>query len=144
MKQLFKTLPQKLKKLLQFLLNPRFLLCFGLGWMITNGWSYALLGLGTFYDIGWMKAVAGAYLAILWFPFSPEKIITVAIAIGLLQWLFPGDTYTLGVLRDMRTKAVEAARRSREERRARREANRIRFREERQIPQQPSGEERDT
>ena len=144
MKQLFKTLPQKLKKLLQFLLNPRFLLCFGLGWMITNGWSYALLGLGTFYDIGWMKAVAGAYLAILWFPFSPEKIITVAIAIGLLQWLFPGDTYTLGVLRDMRTKAVKAARRSREERRARREANRIRFREERQIPQQPSGEERDT
>ena len=144
MKQLFKTLPQKLKKLLQFLLNPRFLLCFGLGWMITNGWSYALLGLGTFYDIGWMKAVAGAYLAILWFPFSPEKIITVAIAIGLLQWLFPGDTYTLGVLRNMRTKAVEAARRSREERRARREANRIRFREEGQIPQQPSGEERDT
>ena len=144
MKQLFKTLPQKLKKLLQFLLNPRFLLCFGLGWMITNGWSYALLGLGTFYDIGWMKAVAGAYLAILWFPFSPEKIITVAIAIGLLQWLFPGDTYTLGVLRDMRTKAVEAARRSREERRTRQEANRIRFREEGQIPQQPSGEERDT
>ncbi|MBQ3549332.1 MAG: hypothetical protein IJA33_05590 [Oscillospiraceae bacterium] len=144
MKQLLKTLPQKLKKLLQFLLNPRFLLCFGLGWMITNGWSYALLGLGTFYDIGWMKAVAGAYLAILWFPFSPEKIITVAIAIGLLQWLFPKDTYTLGVLRNMRTKAIEAARRSREERRARREANRIRFRKEGQIPQQPSGEERDT
>ena len=79
-----KSLLQKLKKILQFLLNPRFLLCFGIGWIITNGWAYFLFGLGSFTDVGWMKAVAGAYLAMLWFPFTPEKIITVGIAIALL------------------------------------------------------------
>ena len=61
-------------RLWQFLLNPRFLLCFGIGWIITNGWAYFLFGLGSFTDVGWMKAVAGAYLAMLWFPFTPEKI----------------------------------------------------------------------
>ena len=122
-----KSLLQKLKKLLQFLLNPRFLLCFGIGWIITNGWAYLLLGLGSFMDIGWMKAVAGTYLAILWFPFSPEKIITVGIAIALLKWLFPHDTYTLGVLHDMRVATIEAIRRARDERRARREENRRRW-----------------
>ena len=105
-----KSLLQKLKKLLQFLLNPRFLLCFGIGWIITNGWAYFLFGLGSFTDVGWMTAVAAAYLAILWFPFTPEKIITLAIAIALLKWLFPRDTYTLGVLHDLRVKAVTSLR----------------------------------
>ena len=45
---------EKLKRLvikaLQFLLNPRFLLCFGLGWIITNGWSYIMLGFGIFLE----------------------------------------------------------------------------------------------
>ncbi len=125
-----KTLLQKLKKLIQFLLNPRFLLCFGIGWIITNGWAYLLFGLGAFCDIGWMKAVAGAYLAILWFPFSPEKIVTVGIAIALLKWIFPHDTYTLGVLHDMRMAAIAAVRRACDERRARREENRRRCEEE--------------
>ena len=121
MKQKLLYLLQKLKSLLQFLLNPRFILCFGLGWMITNGWSYALMGIGTYCGIGWMQAVAGAYLAMLWFPFSPEKIVTVAIAIALLKWLFPHDTKTLAVLHNMRLKAVEALRNQREKRRQKRE-----------------------
>ena len=124
MKQKLHYLLQKLKALLQFLLNPRFLLCFGIGWMITNGWSYILLGLGSYYDIGWMKAVAGAYLAMLWLPISPEKIVTVAIAIGLLKLMFPHDKKTLAVLHDMRLKAREALRIQREGKKQRREANR--------------------
>ena len=35
-----------------------------------------MFGLGMFFDIGWMKAVSGAYMAALWLPFTPEKIIT--------------------------------------------------------------------
>ena len=31
------------------------------------------------------SAVAGAYLAFLWLPISPEKVITFAIAIILLR-----------------------------------------------------------
>ena len=87
-----------------FILNPRLLLCFGLGWMITNGWSYILLVLGSWLKIGWMIALSGAYLTFLWLPISPEKIITIAIAMWLMKVLFPNDTRTLGVLREMYAK----------------------------------------
>ncbi len=101
---------EKLKKVLQFLLNPRLLLCVAIAWMITNGWSYVMFGFGTYFEIGWMIAVSGAYLAFLWVPISPEKIVTFAIAIWLLRFLFPNDTKTLGVLRELYHKAKEAFR----------------------------------
>lgn len=93
------TFKEKCRKVIGFLLNPRLLLCFGIAWLITNGWSYIMLGLGTYYGIGWMIAVASAYLAFLWLPVSPEKIVTFIIAIALLRWLFPNDTKTLAVLK---------------------------------------------
>ena len=102
---------EKLKKILQFILNPRLLLCVGIAWMITNGWSYLMFGIGTYFEIGWMIAVSGAYLAFLWIPISPEKIATFAIAIALLRFLFPNDTKTLGVLRELYHKAKNAVRR---------------------------------
>ena len=92
------------KKTLQFFFNPRFLLCFGLGWIVTNGWSYIMMTLGLLLKIDWMIWVSGAYLTFLWLPISPEKIVTVAIAIFLLKWLFPNDTKTLGVLISLRDK----------------------------------------
>ena len=78
----------------QLILNPRFLLCFGIAWLITNGWSYLLFGLGMLFDIGWMTTVAGAYIAFLWLPFTPEKIVTFAIALGLRRLIFPKDKKT--------------------------------------------------
>lgn len=98
-----------------FLFNPRFLLCFGMGWMITNGWSYLMLGVGMYFQIGWMIAVATAYLTFLWLPVSPEKIITVGIAIGLMQWLFPKDEKTLGILRGLHERAKEALKKKKKE-----------------------------
>lgn len=92
---------EKLKKIIQFIINPRFLFCFGIAWMITNGWSYIVFGIGTFYNIGWMIAVSGAYLAFLWLPISPEKLVTVLIAMWLLKRLFPNDQKTLGVLKQL-------------------------------------------
>ena len=97
-----------LKKTLQFIGNPRLLLCLALGWLITNGWSYIMFGIGTYLEINWMVAVSGAYLAFLWLPISPEKIITFAIAIALLRWLFPQDQKTLAVLRGWYEKAKTA------------------------------------
>ena len=99
---------QKLKKILQFLLNPRLLLCLGIAWLITNGWSYILLAIGTACDIEWMTYVAGGYVAFLWVPISPEKIATAAIAIFLLKLLFPNDKKTLGVLKNLHQKAKAA------------------------------------
>ena len=97
-----------IKKILQFLLNPRFLLCFGLAWMITNGWCYIFIGVGTIYEIGWMLAVGTTYFAFLWLPFTPEKIVTIPIAIAFLKWFFPKDEKTLAVLQQMYQKAKEA------------------------------------
>lgn len=94
----------------RFLLNPRFLLCVSIAWLITNGWSYIMLGIGTYCQIGWMIAVSSAYLAFLWLPVSPEKIVTVLIAMTLLRRLFPNDRQTLGVLRDIYTKLKETQR----------------------------------
>ena len=109
-------LKQNLKKGLQFILNPRLVLCFMIGWLITNGWSYIMFGIGTYLEINWMVAVSGAYLAFLWLPISPEKLVTFAIAIALLRWLFPGDQKTLAVLRRWYEKAKAAVQRRRERR----------------------------
>ncbi|MBQ2929528.1 MAG: hypothetical protein IJD99_04870 [Clostridia bacterium] len=110
-------LKHNLKKTWQFIANPRLLLCWLIAWIITNGWSYILFGIGTYYEIEWMIAVSGAYLAFLWLPISPEKLVTIAIAIALLRWLFPGDQKTLAVMRGWYEKA-KAAVRTRRERKA--------------------------
>ncbi len=109
---------QKIKAFLQFFTNPRLLLCLAVAWMITNGWSYVVLGMGTFFKINWMIAVGSAYMAILWFPFSPEKLLTVAIAVALLRWLFPNDQKTLAVLYEMREKAKQAIRKRKNKKKA--------------------------
>ena len=95
---------QTIKKWLKFLFNPRLILCLGIAWIITNGWCYVFLAIGTLLDITWMTAVGAAYGFFLWGLPTPEKIITVAIAIFLLKRLFPNDTKTLAVLLDMQKK----------------------------------------
>lgn len=116
---------EKIKKIVQFITNPRFLLCFGIGWIITNGWSYILFALGMALDIHWMTAVAGAYLAFLWLPISPEKIVTCAIAIALLRWLFPDDQKTLAVLRNLLNKAKAAIHTKKEQHQAKKAENQL-------------------
>lgn len=103
------------KKALQFLLNPRLLLCFGIGWMITNGWSYIVFGLGTWLGNEWMIGISSAYLTILWLPISPEKIITITIAIWLMKLMFPNDEKTLGALRHSLDSLKKAFRRKKNE-----------------------------
>lgn len=96
-----------LKKWLAILLNPRLLLCLLLAWCLTNGWSYALLFLGLTFGIGWMSAIGSAYIGFLWFPFTPEKLLTITIALFLLRLLFPNDQKTLHALRIERDRLRE-------------------------------------
>lgn len=103
-----KIMKAKLKKIFQFIANPHLLLCVAIAWLITNGWSYIMLALGTFFKIDWMMAVSGAYVAFLWLPLSPEKLVTFAIAIVLLRWIFPNDQKTLAVLKELHAKAKKA------------------------------------
>ena len=68
-----------------------------------------------------MVGVSGAYLTFLWLPISPEKIITITIAMWLMKVLFPNDTKTLGVLKEMYAKlkaAVAVKRTERKEKKA--------------------------
>lgn len=102
------TTKRKINKAIQFIFNPRLVLCVGIAWMITNGWSYVMFGFGMYFEIEWMIAVSSAYLAFLWIPISPEKIVTAAIAIVLLRFLFPNDEKTLAVLTQMYHKAKAA------------------------------------
>lgn len=90
----------KIKKFLSFFFNPHFMLCFGIAWLITNGWAYILLLFGGMFHISWMVVIASGYLAILWIPCTPEKIITVSISVFLLKKLFPEDERTLLVLKE--------------------------------------------
>lgn len=99
---------EKIKKAIHFISNPRLLFCWGIAWMITNGWSYIMVGMGTWLDIPWMQVVGSSYLAVLWVPFSPEKLLTTAIAMMLLRLIFPNDQKTLAVLREMYAKAKAA------------------------------------
>lgn len=91
-----------LKIIIEFCLNPRLLLCFGIGWMITNGWAYIATALGAWFGIDWLFGIGATYLTALWIPFTPEKIITVIIAIFLLKRLFPNDKKTLERLYKMK------------------------------------------
>ncbi len=54
-----------IKTVVEFILNPRLLLCFGLAWIITNGWAYITAFIGVRLGIEWLTAVAGGYLAAL-------------------------------------------------------------------------------
>ena len=89
----------KLRRFLQFITNPKLLLCLLIAWFITNGWSYIMFGIGTYFKINWMIGISSAYLAFLWLPISPEKILTIIIAIALLDWIFPNDQKTLAILK---------------------------------------------
>ena len=105
---------QKLKRIIHFITNPKLILCLVIAWLITNGWSYVLFVVGTYFEINWMIGLSGAYLALLWLPVSPEKLMTLAIAVALLNHMFPDDTRTLAVLKHMKDKAKDAVKNRKE------------------------------
>lgn len=115
------TWKKTLRRWVQFFLNPRLLLCFGLAWMITNGWCYVFILLGTWLGISWMLVVGSAWAGLLWLPGTPEKLVTLLIAIFLLRLLFPGDEKTLKLLHEERQKLHRLWRRQREKARRKHE-----------------------
>ena len=59
---------------------------------------------------------------VLWFPFSPEKVATFAIAMALLRWLFPKDEKTLKVMKELYASAKAKASALREKHKAKKES----------------------
>lgn len=119
-----------IKKWLGVILNPRLLLCLFVAWMITNGWSYVVTVIGTLCEIQWMTALGGAYMSLLWVPFTPEKLLTVIIALFLMRLIFPRDKKTIGVLREQVRTIKESYIKKREQRRQRRCERRNRYKQD--------------
>ena len=90
-RQVFRNLLECLLQVVKILITPKLLMTFGIAWTITNGWSYLFVGFGVAFQIDWMLGIGSAYQAFLWFPFTAEKFITVAIALWLAKWFFPND-----------------------------------------------------
>ncbi len=87
--------------------NPHLLISIGIAWFITNGWSYCALGFGVYFEIAWLRNLGTFWLGLLWLPGTPEKLLTFALAIGILRLLFPDDTRTLTILRQKRRQLHE-------------------------------------
>lgn len=119
-KTLKKRIFDTVKKWLMVILNPKLLLCLLCAWMITNGWSYVFTFLGPVLDINWMTVAGTAYMSLLWVPFTPEKLLTVAIAIFLMRLIFPRDKKTIGVLKEELEKLKKSYIARRDKRRERR------------------------
>ena len=82
-------------------LNIKFLLSFFCAWMVTNGWSYIFVVLGPVLNLKWMTTVGVSYQTFLWLPCTPEKIVTIPLAIFLHRIIFPRDFKNLEKLNRM-------------------------------------------
>ena len=95
----------RIKNYLKPFLTLKFLLCFFLAWLITNGWSYAFIIIGWCCDIDWMFNVGIGYQAFLWLPLTPEKLVTIPMAMWFNAKLF-NDDKTHQLLTNMKNQAV--------------------------------------
>lgn len=75
-------------KIWNYIKDWRTFVSFLIAWTITNGWCYVFIILGTALKIRWMKITGWSYLAFLWLPTTPEKLITIPLAIAIKKGLF--------------------------------------------------------
>lgn len=87
--------------------NWKFLIAFGLAWMITNGWCYIFIVLGPILKWNWMTIAGTAYAAFLYFPFTVEKIVTIPLAMFFQRILFPHDEKLRQSFLEMKAQALE-------------------------------------
>ena len=66
------------------------IICFILAWMLTNGWSYVFIAIGFIFNIEWMSTIGLSYQAFLWLPCTPEKLVTIPLAIWFDKLIFKG------------------------------------------------------
>ena len=71
-------------------LKPTMIISFTIAWFITNGWAYVLVFIP--HGITWLTVVATAYVGILYLPVTPEKIVTIWIAVRIQRILFVKST----------------------------------------------------
>ena len=97
---------KRLKNYLRPFLSLKFLLCFFIAWMFTNGWSYVFIIVGTSCKIQWLTKIGAGYQAFLWLPLTPEKLVTIPIAMWFNTLIFR-DEKTNKLLLNMKLQAQE-------------------------------------
>ena len=100
MKRLFAWLWKYLKPFT----NLKFAISFGLAWVITNGIWYVFAFVPMRLP-DWLVWFSRSYIAFLYIPTTPEKLITIPMAIFFQTQLFKGDEKTKAQLNDMYAQA---------------------------------------
>jgi len=80
---------QLIKETVKPFLKPTVFISFGIAWLVTNGWAYVGAAAGN----GAFRAVCVAYLAFIWLPTTPEKLITIPLALWFQKILFGGKRH---------------------------------------------------
>lgn len=93
-----------LLKYLRPFANWRFVISFGLAWIITNGIWYAFAFVPMRLP-DWLVWFARSYIAFLYIPTTPEKLITIPLAIFIQLLLFRNDVKTRKQLDEMYSQA---------------------------------------
>jgi hypothetical protein len=92
---------QIFNKYIRPFLTWRFIICYLPLWFIFTGWTYVAIAVGP----TWLRTIGTSWLAWMWMPWCPEKLITLPVAIWLHKKLFPNQSTK--VLDDMLSKEKE-------------------------------------
>jgi len=58
-------------------------------WCITNGWAYALAVVPNIPL--WLRSITIGYIAILYMPFTLEKVVIIVFAPIIYRWIYKED-----------------------------------------------------
>ena len=72
-------------------LTIRMLMVFGGIWLLTTGWSYVFLIVGSAANLGWMWKIGVGAQVFFWNPLINEKLITIPFSIWLYKKIFKED-----------------------------------------------------
>lgn len=101
-----KKLWTKIKIYLKPFFNWRFLVSYFIPFMLINGWAWIGVFLMPVIGSNWFTIAATTWLGILWLPCTPEKLITIPLAIFIHTKIFgPKDPKTREDLEKMYSEA---------------------------------------
>lgn len=75
-------------------LDWKFLVSYLIPFSLINGWAWVGTFLLPIIGSNWFTIAASTWLAILWMPWTPEKLITIPMAIWIHHLLFKNDKKT--------------------------------------------------
>ena len=75
-------------------LDWKFLVSYLIPFSLVNGWAWVGTFLLPIIGSNWFTIAASTWLAILWMPWTPEKLVTIPMAIWIHHLLFKNDKKT--------------------------------------------------